>query len=369
MGLSQLDIQHLAEFIRKLTKAPSVEKIISATFNTLNQVGRVDRMRVVYLDSSARWTEWTAANNALGVKEPAGRPTPDKNAVTVLFDPESRRSGYMSAATRNKKIRGALEIIAPQLWSGLLLQMVLQRVQRTSGSEAELVRATLRARDEERRRIARDLHDDLGQSLASLKLTLKWTENLVRHHAEIPKALSALSSARDLVGVMMNKTRDLSHILYPQILDARGLVPAIKELAHEISQHSAMVIDCQASGTPRVLDKNAQVALYRCCQEVISNAIRHSHASRLVITVRFAQEEVRVTVEDNGKGFEANSLYNSKSRVMASGFWTIRQRLADLSATFRISTSKGKGTAVEMAVPYSLRKLNGRTKNKTAAGR
>jgi signal transduction histidine kinase len=369
MALSQLDIEHLAEFTRKLTKAPGVEKIISATFDTLNQVGRIDRMRVVYPDSSARWSEWTATNKALEVREPAGRPTPERSAVTVLFDPENPRSGYISAETRNRKIRVALEIIAPQLWSGLLLQMVLQRVQKTSGSEAELVRATLRVRDEERRRIARDLHDDLGQSLASLKLTLKWTENLVRQHAEIPKALSALSSARDLVGVMMDKTRDLSHILYPRILDIRGLIPAIKELAHEISQHSAMTIECKARGTPRALDKNAQVALYRCCQEVISNAIRHSHASRLAITVRFAQEDVRITVEDNGKGFDPRSLYNSKSQGLASGFWTIRQRLADLNATFRVSTSEGKGTAVEMVVPYSLRKVHGRTKSKTAAGR
>src|SRR5262249_47447224 len=128
-------------------------------------------------------------------------------------------------------------------------------------------------------------------------------------------------------------------------------------------------IDCKARGTPRALEKNAQVALYRCCQEVISNAIRHSHASRLVITVRFAQEDVRITVEDNGKGFDPRSLYNSKSRVMASGFWTIPQRLADLNATFRVSTSEGQGTAVEIVVPYSLRKVHGRTKNKTAAGR
>ena len=369
MGLSQPDVQHLAEFIRKLTKAPGVEKIISATFQTLNQVAKIDRMRVVYSDSSARWTDWTFTSHALEVKEPAERPGPARNSVTVLFDPENRRSGFMSVEARNTKIRDALEIMAPQLWTGLLLQMVLQRVQKTSGSEAELVRATLRGRDEERQRIARDLHDDLGQSLASLKLTLKWTEDLVRRHAEIPKAISALSSARDLVGVMMDKTRDLSHILHPRILDTLGLVPAIKELAHEISQHSSMTIDCKARGTARALEKHAQVALYRCCQEVISNAIRHSHASKLLIAIQFAQKEVRVTVEDNGDGFDPRSLYDSNSRMMGSGFWTIRQRLADLRATFRISTSKGKGTAVEIVVPCSLRKVHGRTKNKTAAGR
>ena len=197
MGLSQPDIQHLAEFIRKLTKAPGVEKIISATFQTVNRVGKIDRMRVVYPDSAARWTDLTVTTHALEVKEPAERPGPAQNSVTVIFLSENRRSGFMSVETRNTKVRDALEIMAPQLWTGLLLQMVLKRVQKTSGSEAELVRATLRARDEERQRIAQDLHDDLGQSLASLKLTLKWTEDLVRRHAEFSKAISALSSARD----------------------------------------------------------------------------------------------------------------------------------------------------------------------------
>jgi len=98
----------------------------------------------------------------------------------------------------------------------------------------------------------------------------------------------------------------------------------------------------------------------------IYNAIRHAHASTLSILVRFAQSEVRVTVEDDGRGFDPRTLYDSNSRMMSSGFWTIRQRMADLGAAFRVGTSEGRGTVVEMVVPYLPRKVHDRGKNKTA---
>ena len=227
------------------------------------------------------------------------------------------------------------------------------------------MRATLRARDEERRHIARELHDDLGQSLASLKLALKWTEDLVRKKPGMSEAIDELTSARSDVGVMLDKVRDLSHTLHPRILDTLGLVTAVKELTHQVSRHSGVKAECNTRGKVRPLDKEIEVALYRCCQEAINNAMRHSEAARLGILIRFAQREVRVTVEDDGQGFDPRALYDSNSRMMSTGFWTIRQRMADLGAAFRVSTAKGQGTVVEMIVPYSSRKAHDRGKNKT----
>src|SRR5207237_724729 len=165
-------------------------------------------------------------------------------------------------------------------------------------------------------------------------------------------------------GVMLDKIRDLSHTLYPRILDTLGLAAAVKELAHQVSRHSPVSVECSARGKPRPLRKDIAVALYRCCQEAISNAMRHAQASKLVITIHFAYKEVRITVEDDGKGFDPRTLYDSNSRMMSSGFWTIRQRMADLGGAFRVSTSEGRGTVVEMIVPHSLRKVHDRRKDK-----
>jgi signal transduction histidine kinase len=367
MALSQRDIQLIAEFVRTATKAANVETVISATFQTLKQLARVDRVRIVYAPNPGRWIEWKAAKNTLGMKLHDEWPAPDKKAFTVLFEAENAQSGFMSSERTKGKASEALEMVAPQVWSALLLQLTLTRVKKAAVSETELVRATLRARDEERRHIARELHDDLGQSIASLKLTLKWVEDLVRKGSGITETVAELSSARQDVGAMLEKIRNLSHTLYPRILDTLGLVAAVKELAHHVAQHSSLAVNCSSEGRRRNLCKDIEVALYRCCQEAINNATRHAEASRLDILIEFTQEEVRVTVEDDGKGFDPRTLYDSHSRMMSSGFWTIRQRMADLGAAFRVSTSPDHGTVVEMIVPYTPRKANNdRRKNKAA---
>jgi signal transduction histidine kinase len=366
MALSQQDIQVIAEFIRTATKAADVETVISATFQTLKQLGRFDRVRIVYPPGPGRWIEWKVAKNKLGMQLHDEWPSPDKKAVTLFFEAENAHSGFISSATTKGKVREALEVLAPQVWSALLLQLTLSRVKKAAVSETELVRATLRARDEERRHIARELHDDLGQSMASLTLTLKWVEDLVRKGSGVPETVAELSSARQDVGAMLEKVRNLSHMLFPTILDTLGLVAAVKELAHHTAQHSSLAIDCRSEGTPRNLGTDIEVALYRCCQEAINNAIRHAEASKLDVVIEFRTGEVRVTVDDNGKGFDPRALYDSNSRMMSSGFWTIRQRMADLGAAFRVSTSPGHGTVVEMIVPYSTGKAHDRGKNKAA---
>jgi signal transduction histidine kinase len=353
MGLSQAEIQRVAGFVRKVTKAPNVEAIISETLRTLKAMAGIDRVRIVYSPSPSKWTEWKASENGLEVRSSDEWPVPEKKSITVHFDPANGHSGFISADKKGEKARSALEITAPEVWSALLLQSALARVQKAAVSETELVRATLRARDEERRHIARELHDDLGQSLASLKLMLKWAEDLAAPKAGMTELVKELGAARQDVGVMLDKIRDLSHTLYPRILDTLGLAAAVKDLAHQVSRHSAISVECKTRGKPRPLGQNIHVALYRCCQEAISNAIRHSQASKLVISIHFAQKEVRVTVEDDGKGFDPRTLYDSNSRMMSSGFWTIRQRMADLGGAFRVSTSEGGGTVVEMIVPHS----------------
>ena len=366
MGLSQSDIRQIAGFVRKITKAHNVEAIVSETFETLKRLAGTDRVRIVYSPVPASWTEWKSAPDGLEVRPHGEWAAPAKKAVTVLFDAENSHAGFISADKKGEKVRLALEILAPEVWSALLLQSALSRVQKAAVSETELVRATLRARDEERRHIARELHDDLGQSLASLKLALKWTEDLIGKKSKIAEAVDELAAARENVGTMLDKVRDLSHTLYPRILDTLGLVTAIKELAHQVSRHSSIAVQCNARGKQRSLGKDIDVALYRCCQEAINNAIRHSEASKLIVFIRFTRKDVRVIVEDDGKGFDPRALYDSNSRMMSSGFWTIRQRMADLGAAFRVSTAEGNGTVVELIVPYSPGKAHARGKDKTA---
>ena len=366
MALSESDIRMIAGFVRKATKAPNIEAVISVMFETLKATMHATEIRVVHSGNPSTWNEWRATATTIELRPHDEWPAPPKGRLTVPFDPGAYQCGYVSVDKGGSKAEHVLEILAPGICSALLLQAALTRVQKAGISETELVRATLRARDEERRHIASELHDDIGQSMASLKLALKWAEDLVQRANGNGKVVKELSHAREQVETMMDKVRDLSHTLYPRILDTFGLSTAVKDLADKISRHSSMEVKCTTQGKTRQLDKDISVALYRCCQEAISNAIRHSNASKLQIEVGFASKEVRVTVQDDGKGFNPRSLYGSNARMMSSGFWTIRQRMADLRGAFRVSTAEGHGTVIEMIVPYSSRKAHATRKNKTA---
>ena len=363
MALSQSNIQRIVAFIRKITKAPSAETVISETSQVLKQLTKIDHLRVVYSAAPGRWTEWKSAPGRFAVNTRDDWPAPEKNAATAFFDPQNKRSGFISTNAKGEGVRSALQLVAPDVWAALLLRSAADRVQKAAVSEAEFTRATFRARDEERRHIARELHDDLGQSLASLKLELKWAEDHIREN-QPAGVIDELSKAREDVGVMLDKIRDLSHTLYPRILDTLGFVPALKELAHQAARFSQISVDCDMKGKPRSLGTETEIALYRCCQETINNAIRHSEASKLIVSICYTRAEVRVTVEDDGKGFNPRALYDSNSRMMSSGFWTIRQRMADIGAAFRVSTGEGQGTVVEMIVPYSSREAHDTRKNK-----
>jgi signal transduction histidine kinase len=366
MPLSPTDVRRIAAFGRRVAKAPMVEVIVSEAFKTLKAIANIEELRIVYSPSPSFWNEWNASTNSVEVRRNDERPAPVKGHFTVLFDPDNSQSGFVSVKTRGRKAAAAMEILAPEIWSILLLQSALERIQRTSVSETVLVRETLRARDEERRRIARELHDDLGQSMASLKLLLKWSEGVIGSDPKFKKVVTELSRARGNVGDMMARIRDLSHTLYPRILDTLGLSAAVKELAHQVAGYSELEVLCTVRGKERKVSNDIAVCIYRCCQEAINNVIRHADASQLVIEIQFASKELRLTVEDDGRGFDPRQLYGPGTRLMSSGFWTIRQRLADLGGAFRVSTAHRKGTVVEIIVPYSLRKVHAKRKNKTA---
>jgi signal transduction histidine kinase len=179
------------------------------------------------------------------------------------------------------------------------------------------------------------------------------------------EAAEELTRARDSVGTMLGKIRDLSHVMYPRILDTLGIVGAIKELVHQSSSRSGIEIECTSVGAETTLPESTAFCIYRCCQEALNNALRHSEAARIQIEVSFDPGSVRLNVADSGKGFDPRALLARGSQVTDSGFWTIRQRVADLSGSFRVSTAHRQGTVVEIIIPYDVRKPDGRRKNKT----
>jgi signal transduction histidine kinase len=364
MELSQSNLSLLAELGRKLARAQGTEVVAAEIHHTLQKISRFSEVRVVAAQQPSGWREWIAGPRAAGVRESEEFPQPPAEGTVAYFDPEKPEAGFLWMSAAEPRIGHALQLVAAQAGTAIMLNAALRRSRRSSTQQHELVRETLRSRDEERRRIAWELHDDLGQSLASLKLNLKWVEDVVRARGGSDEAVSELGSARETVGTILGKVRDLSHTLYPSILDTLGFTAAIKELLYQSTRRLGIEVLCNSTGSEKALSKEVAVGLYRCCQEAVNNALRHSGASRITVDIVFTEAEVRVTVEDNGKGFDPGSLHEMGGRMMSSGFWTIRQRVADLGGAFRVSTALGNGAAVEITVPTNLRVFNARSKNK-----
>src|ERR1700722_5199422 len=119
MGLSPSDIQRIAGFVRRITKSPNVDAVISETLKSLKVLADIERVRIVYSQAPARWTEWKAAADELEVRPHEEWPAPENKAVTVFFDQDDNQSGFISIDKKSEKARQALEIVAPEVWSAL----------------------------------------------------------------------------------------------------------------------------------------------------------------------------------------------------------------------------------------------------------
>jgi signal transduction histidine kinase len=202
--------------------------------------------------------------------------------------------------------------------------------------------------DEERRRIARELHDSTGQKLAAAKLqldTLVKSGNLKVHEKTI-------SEAAQWIDDCFQEVRTLSQLLHPPLLDEAGLLSATRWMVDGFSERAKIQVDLKVAGEVGRLPQPIELALFRVIQESLSNIRRHSGANKAQIRLARADGSVTLEVRDNGKGIPPELLSNSRNRkqVVGVGILGMRERLAQLGGTFEIDSNKS-GTTVKVQVP------------------
>ena len=197
--------------------------------------------------------------------------------------------------------------------------------------------------EEEARRIAHALHDEAGQLLASVHLAL---EAIAR---ELPAAGQRLQEVRELLRLIEEQLRRLSHELRPTILDDLGLVPALDFLAQGASSRTGVAITIESALGLR-LSPPVETALYRVVQEALTNAARHARANRVQVRLMPDGRAVRCTVRDDGKGFDLSEAMARKGE-RGLGLVGIRERLSALGGTLAITTALGRGTELQITIP------------------
>jgi len=204
-----------------------------------------------------------------------------------------------------------------------------------------------KVREEERTRIAREVHDELGQALTSCKLDLSWIAS------KLPRDLKPLQEkARALVAhidATIQTVRRISAELRPGVLDHLGLLAALEWQAHDFQNRTGIRCEVRNNLSPDfALDPHLSTSLFRIFQETLTNIIRHAGATRVRVSLRKVRERIILTVRDNGRGITGPEISNAKSM----GLLGMRERAALLGGTFRIGPSaRGTGTEVTVAVP------------------
>ena len=207
-----------------------------------------------------------------------------------------------------------------------------------------LAAQALGAEEEERKRIARELHDDTAQIMASLLIRLR-----VAQRAQDPAQREAvLEEVREGLAQALDGVRRYARGLRPPALDELGLVPAIEADAREITEGSGLTLEVEEGAIDGLLTPEAELALYRIVQEALTNACRHARATRVRVRVMPSDHKVVAAVEDDGRGFSVEDALGAGHRL---GLFGMRERASYVGGYVEVTSELGAGTRVIAAVP------------------
>jgi PAS domain S-box-containing protein len=285
---------------------------------------------------------------------------------SVHPDDRARVEGAIAAYTPEKphleiayrKIRSDGEVIWVERHSvahfdekGKLVRVVGMVADITARKRAEAALAKARAKliaaqEEERRRIARELHDDLGQRLALLTVELELLQDSSSVPGEVQERLSQL---REESMAMAHDIQVLSHELHSAKLEYLGLGPAITGFCREFSQKQRVEVDCSAHDLPSAVPPAVSMNLFRVLQEALHNALKHSGADRFEVRLWGTGDDLQLTIRDCGAGFDSQQMREG----LGLGLISMQERLEMLHGTLSIESEPNLGTTIHARVPLA----------------
>lgn len=201
----------------------------------------------------------------------------------------------------------------------------------------------LAAQEEERRRVSRELHDELGQRLALLEIQIEQMERQLGSNAAV---YSALESLRGHVGEIADDVHRICCRLHPAILENLGLVVAVRAFCAEFASWSGVKVRFAHSDVPSKLPPAISLCIYRLIQEGLRNVGRHARAHRAVVTIRASESGIEIRVRDNGCGLRTSSAVHN-----GLGLISLSERVRLLGGSFAIRSAPGRGTRLQAWIP------------------
>lgn len=224
------------------------------------------------------------------------------------------------------------------------------RVQAAQEGLRDYIGAITSAQEEERLRLAHELHDDTIQSVIALKQRVQLAQKPVKDQA----ALQTLRELEGLAEQTIENLRRMTRALRPIYLEDLGLATALEMLARETSQSHPLEVDFHKSGHERRLPAEVELALYRMAQEALNNVVRHASARHADLHVSYGDGEVRLEVSDDGVGFDVPKIPTDFAPDGHFGLLGIRERAELIGARLELESAPGKGTLVRVRMELSV---------------
>ncbi len=217
-----------------------------------------------------------------------------------------------------------------------LLKKELEINKIKTDQQQENIKNTVQAQEKERKRIAQDLHDEVGAMLSVVKLNINRLEK--KSSGELPKNLA--QETKGYIDDVITQVRRISRALLPPSLEKLGLYNAIEELAKWVNKSNQIQVSCFKTGNIYRLDIKKEMAAFRIVQELINNALKHSEASEIIVKTKFSENYLAISVTDNGVGFDINNL-----KETGLGLKNLESRSELIDAKFKMNSALQKGTS------------------------
>jgi len=218
-------------------------------------------------------------------------------------------------------------------------------LQKNAESLHRLAGKLIVAQEDERRRIGRELHDDLTQYLAVLAMDAGTLEQ--QAEATEGKDIDGLRKIKERLMELSESVHTLSRQLHPAIVEDLGIAIALRSLCEELEQNEGLLIDCDVDGVPADVSNDHALCVYRIAQEAFRNIVKHSSATQIQVHLHSKKGALQLQVTDNGIGFNING---AKYRI-GLGLQSIEERVLLVGGTVRIKTRPGDGTAISISIP------------------
>jgi signal transduction histidine kinase len=285
------------------------------------------------------------------------RPEGLKAFISVPLRAKDRVLGVINIASHiprhfNTDDMHLLHAVGDQLGVAIEQSRLYERLREARERLRKLARQNLVAEEEERRRIARELHDETSQSLTGISLQLQALIEMSRISGnQDTEFVTGLNKVQVLTVQVHKEVSRLISDLRPALLDTLGLVSAVRQHAESRLQAMEINVSVETKGTERRLPSDVEAGLFRLVQGALGNVVQHSKAKNTTITLEYQPEELLLSISDDGQGFNVSEITDVEESGRGRGLFSMRERIGSLGGTSGIDSEIGVGTAVWARVP------------------